>query len=197
MPGKKSQREIAYCRKCGEILRSRLTGQENKTGLCASCVKQRKTATPNHCLDCGRGIQRTAKRCQKCYTASMVMRNKMRSAALAEARAAKTGWRNGRISKAEQNAQELLDLLDIPWISQVPMRAFVMDIVCHEFNLVIDVRNRYHHNLPGAPERGERRKAEAQDRGYDFLIFWEDERHLWWKALWDTPQCRRSFPGQK
>lgn len=176
---------IGSCRNCGTPLRSHLTGQKNKTGLCQDCARRRRRRPPNRCADCGKEIQRASKRCQKCYTANMAERNRMHPAALAEARAAKVGWRGGRVSRAEMDARELLDSLGIEWAAQVPMASFVMDLVCLKERMVVDVRSRYYHNLPGAVDRSERREAAAKARGYGFVVLWEDRRHMWWKVLRD------------
>jgi very-short-patch-repair endonuclease len=66
---------------------------------------------------------------------------------------------------------------------QSPFRAFVLDFVCHEARIVIEVDGS-HHNEIGHRERDAKRDALLEDHGYAVLRFWNNEIDYEMDAVW-------------
>ena len=155
---------------------------KRKTQYCQWCWRagSMRRNTPNLC-QCGAVIQKRSKRCADCYHKAVGERNHIRANTLAAQRAAKS-WRF-RTSKAELQAQELLDVMGVLWRAHVPFGTLTIDLIIDSHGLAVEVYGDYWHNTTAAKERDARRATVVQASGYRLVILHVSKMHLWWLTL--------------
>jgi len=75
---------------------------------------------------------------------------------------------------AEKRLWKLLRNTDLHFRRQAPMGPYVVDFVCHQHRLVIELDGGVH-NLPDVTARDAERELWLTGRGYRVMRFWNDQ----------------------
>jgi very-short-patch-repair endonuclease len=162
------------CEDCGKKVGPRST-------ICRDCYASRRAATVSKCQECGVRLKvQGTLRCRSCHLKWMSGEGAARYAA---ARATAQGGHAVQRSKAEDQAKELLDLLGVETTRGVAIGRWIVDFLCTEKRLVVEVHGAYWHDRPSAVDRDQRKKAWLEAQGYAVLFLRTDRMHLWWQEL--------------
>lgn len=163
-----------YCPDCGIRI-------QQASKRCRKCHHKRRAKRKPNCKDCGIKLkQQNTKRCRKCwlsYLSQVGMPQRM-----AEARA--TALRNGKISKAEMQCRELLDMFGVSWETQIPFGRWIVDFFLEDHGLIVEVHGAYWHDRPKSIERDQRKREYLEGKGYRVLFLKTDKTHLWPFQIW-------------
>ncbi len=197
-----SDKEVRNCLRCGTPLPSIGKGRGKHTGLCLECYRKAIMDPPRVCEDCGKPVSFYATVCRDCYhkrraakashcvdcgkilpqpetTRCKACHLKFMSSQRGVEKMMKS--RNHRLepSRAELEARELLDRMDIRWIGHVAHGRWHVDLVLPDHNVAVEVNGSYYHRLEVNEARDARKKADLEEAGYRVLILWTDAKHLW------------------
>lgn len=157
-----------YCLKCGKEI------TKNST-YCRECYSVLRKERKSKCIDCGKELrQKMTTRCKKCYL--KYLSNIGMDSRMSKARA--TALRNNP-SKAEIKTMELLDYLKISYQCQVPYGRYILDFLCKDLNLVIEVHGEYWHDRQKTIERDMKKKKILESNGYNVLELKTQYMHFW------------------
>lgn len=98
-----------------------------------------------------------------------------------------------RVSRAEQQMEELLDMMGVTYERSVPMGRWIVDFVLEPERVVVEVHGSYWHDKPSAAARDQRKRVTLEGQGWTVLFARTDQMHRWFALLEST--LGRRFPS--